>query len=482
MPFFAEALGTSLLFLLVFGMSGTVQIKSLQKQMRNARALCIGLAMQFVISPAIGFAVVKICGLPQEIGIMLLVITSSPGGSYSNWWCSLFNAELALSVTMTTLSTLLSVVLLPTNLVLYTRWTYSPAVVKSLDWSALMISLVTVISGIAGGLLASYVASVRGRTALFRTRANRIGNVAGILLIVLSFTVSSTDQNTSLWDRDLKFYIGCALPAVLGVCMATYLAKKAQLEPPEQVAVAVESCYQNTGIATSVALTLYKGNQLAEAIGVPLYYGIVEATLLAIYCLICWKLGWTKAPANESFCVVLYHSYEVDDEELRQEELAATSGEMVASPEKTAAEEAPAAGAVVTESADGKVILEKTNVEHHGPTIATSPLPTPGADGGGGVSSRIRQAVSLVWHGYQPSASSSPQHVTHKTVELPPIDVDEEDGGARTKDTRNRSGASNDNKRDATEKMPDDEDPNNAGGYSAILSGNVVPGEGKEII
>eukprot|EP00977_Amphora_coffeiformis_P000537 scaffold132_cov170-Amphora_coffeaeformis.AAC.16 len=429
--------------------------------------------MQFVISPAIGFLVVKICHLPQEIGIMLLVITSSPGGSYSNWWCSLFNAELALSVTMTTLSTLLSVILLPTNLVLYTRWTYSPAVVKSLDWSALIVSLVTVISGISGGLVASYFASRRGRTALFRVRANRIGNVAGILLIILSFTLSSTDEDTTLWDRELKFYIGCALPAVLGVCMATYLAKKAQLEPPERVAVAVEACYQNTGIATSVALTLYKGESLAKAIGVPLYYGIVEATLLAIYCMICWKLGWTKAPPNENICVVLYHSYEVDDEELRQEELAAASGE-IASPEKAAASP-DAAGAVLTESADGKVSLEKADLEQHGPTIAVSLS--------GSFSSRIRQAVSSVWHGYQPSASSSPQHVTQKTVELPPVDEENGDAQKNTAATAGSSANDGDNIRnDVTEKISDDEDSSNAGVYSAVSSGNKVPNEGKEII
>ena len=98
MGLIAEFGGSCLLFLLVFGMSGTVEIKSLQKQIRNAKALCIGLAMQFLVSPLIGFLVVKIFRLPAETGIMILVITTSPGGSYSNWWCSLFNAELALSV------------------------------------------------------------------------------------------------------------------------------------------------------------------------------------------------------------------------------------------------------------------------------------------------------------------------------------------------------------------------------------------------
>lgn len=476
----AEFFGSCLLFLLVFGMSGTVEIKSLQKQIRNAKALCIGLGMQFLLSPAIGFLVVKIFSLPKETGIMILVITTSPGGSYSNWWCSLFNAELALSVTMTTLSTLLSVILLPTNLILYTRWTYSPAVVKSLDWSALVVSLVTVISGISGGLLASYIASRRGRTAIFRTRANRIGNVAGVLLIVLSFTVSSTDQDTSLWDRDLRFYIGCAMPAVLGLVAANYLALRAKLEPPERVAVAVEACYQNTGIATSVALTLYKGSSLAEAIGVPLYYGLVEASLLAVYCLVCWKLGWTKAPANENICVVLYHSYEVDDEELRQEEMAASGGAestlpVSSPPEKTTVEEASAAPATtVTESADGKVVLEKATTG--GPSaIATTPPSK--------LSSRIRQAVSSVWHGYTPSASSSPQHVAQKTVELPPMeddDVEETISGrnntndiAATKDaTENTSGGDDD----------DESEDHRAEGYAAISSTNdEVPAEGKEL-
>jgi predicted Na+-dependent transporter len=425
MGLIAEFVGSCLLFLLVFGMSGTVEMKSLQKQIRNAKALCIGLAMQFVISPFIGFCVVKLFQLPAEIGIMLLVITTSPGGSYSNWWCSLFNAELALSVTMTTLSTLLSTILLPTNLVLYTRWTYSPAVVKSLDWSALMISIATVIGGIASGLLASYIASRRGRTALFRTRANRIGNVAGISLIVLSFSVSSSDEDTSLWDRGPKFYIGCAFPAILGLFMSNYLATKAELDPPERVAVAVEACYQNTGIATSVALTLYKGSELAAAIGVPLYYGIVEAVLLAIYCITCWKKGWTKAPRDENICKVLYHSYEVDDDELRQEEMAIEAekheGEGGATTAASASEDNDV---VVTESVDGKVMLErKVSDGVDGVTPAASSSFT----------SRIRHAMNSAWPRYNPTSvsGSSPKqhHISNKTMELPPVeDVEANDG------------------------------------------------------
>ena len=220
----------------------------------------------------------------------------------------MFNADLALSVTMTAISTLLSVVILPFNLAIYATGSYSTAVVKSLDWGALFLSLIVVISGIAFGLIASaYMNSTR-----FNIMANKMGNLAGIALISYSAAVSSASHNASLWQQDAKFYIGVAAPAVIGVSIATYLATKCALEKPERVAVAVESCYQNTGIATSVAITMFSGDQLAKAISVPLYYGICEAVILAFYCIVCWKLGWTKAPANENICVVLYTSYEVE--------------------------------------------------------------------------------------------------------------------------------------------------------------------------
>jgi predicted Na+-dependent transporter len=312
----AEVLSSILLFSLVFGMSATVDIRHIFKQLRNWQALLIGVSLQFVVLPFIGFLVVKILDLDAVVGITLLVITSSPGGSYSNWWCSMFNADLALSVTMTAISTLLSVVMLPINLLVYTRWTYSADVVASLDWTALFVSLVTVCTGIASGLTASAV-SARfgpGYSQRFHVRANRLGNLAGLALITLSVTVSSSDHKAAVWDQDASFYIGVALPAFCGLAIATYLSSRCQLDKPERVAVSVEACYQNTGIATSVALTMFQTEEdLATAIGVPLYYGIVEAVMLACFCLICWKVGWTKAPANDNLCKVISNSYEVEE-------------------------------------------------------------------------------------------------------------------------------------------------------------------------
>jgi predicted Na+-dependent transporter len=89
MAILAEIGSSIFLFCLVFGMSATVDIRKLRKQIRNRNALLTGVTLQFIILPFLGFIVVKILQLPAPMGITLLVVTSSPGGSYSNWYVSL---------------------------------------------------------------------------------------------------------------------------------------------------------------------------------------------------------------------------------------------------------------------------------------------------------------------------------------------------------------------------------------------------------
>ena len=68
----------------------------------------------------------------------------------------MFNADLALSVTMTAISTILSTIALPANLLLYANIAYEADITQQLDWKAVFISLAIVISAIAVGLYCSY--------------------------------------------------------------------------------------------------------------------------------------------------------------------------------------------------------------------------------------------------------------------------------------------------------------------------------------
>jgi predicted Na+-dependent transporter len=165
-----EIVGSVLLFFLVLGMSATVDIGCLSAQIKNRKAIVSAMFLQFVVLPFLGFVSVKVLNMNPAMGITLLVVTSSPGGSYSNWWCSMFNADLALSVTLTGISTLVSIIMLPANLLLYVKMTYNADVVKELDWLAILKSLVIVLSAIGLGLLAS----AKCHSHSFNLNANRV--------------------------------------------------------------------------------------------------------------------------------------------------------------------------------------------------------------------------------------------------------------------------------------------------------------------
>ncbi|KAL7574158.1 hypothetical protein ACA910_014837 [Epithemia clementina (nom. ined.)] len=318
----ATALSYIFLFFLIFGLSATVEIKNLKKQLQNKFAICTGVAMQFLIMPVLGFvAVISLQsqkGWTREIGVALLVVTSSPGGSYSNWWCSLFNADLALSVAMTTVSSLLSMAMLPLNLFLYTFLAYGrggeESVVEALDFGTIFLALGIVLFAITSGLYASY----RNDNRAFHVMANRLGSISGLLLVLFSVFISSgaDGAENNFWNQEWAFYVGVAFPCLVGMAVANVIARGLRLAHPETVAIAIECCYQNTGIATSVAIAMYDDKEeRARAVAVPLFYGVVEAVSIGIYCVWAWKIGWTKAPKDETLCLVLANTYQVEEED-----------------------------------------------------------------------------------------------------------------------------------------------------------------------
>jgi len=325
----ASILVNVLLFFLVFGLSATVPVKQLKRQIGNRWALLTGVCAQFIILPFMGFLAVLFFknfskSFTKAMGLTLMVMTSSPGGSYSNWWCSLFNADLALSMAMTAVSTILSIGMLPANLILYTHLAYgihddgADGIVQALDFKTLFISLGIVMIALTAGLYTSYLFE----SETFMTWANRAASLSGLALIIVSGLLSSTGSDVSFFNQDWTFYIGITFPCLVGLLLSNFISRScARLKKPECVAISIECCYQNTSIAMSVAVTMFPDPAVqAQALAVPLFYSIVQAMVIVIYCLLAWKFGWTKAPANERLCVVMSKNYQLVEDNDNNEE------------------------------------------------------------------------------------------------------------------------------------------------------------------
>lgn len=150
-------------------------------------------------------------------------------------WCSIFNADLALSVTMTAISTLLSVILMPANLLVYSKFAFNAKddeIVGSLDFNSLFIALTVVISAIGLGLFAS----AKVHSYKFNIYANKLGNYAGIALVLFSAWLSTGgDSDAKIWNQEWQFYVGVMMPCLGGLLIANIATSCFQLQKPERV-------------------------------------------------------------------------------------------------------------------------------------------------------------------------------------------------------------------------------------------------------
>jgi predicted Na+-dependent transporter len=192
----------------------------------------------------------------------------------------------------------MSIALLPLNLFCYTYLAYGKkenaqgeSIIEALDYETIFISLSVVLSAILLGLYTGY----RYDSSTAHVRANRLGSICGLLLVITSVAMSSggDDSNSRLWNQPWTFYLAVAAPCVGGMLISTLMARLVvKLSPPETVTIAIECCYQNTGIATSLAITMFaNADDRAQAVAVPLFYGFVEAFVCGFYCVYMWKAG-----------------------------------------------------------------------------------------------------------------------------------------------------------------------------------------------
>jgi len=303
------------LFFLIMGMAGTIDLASFRRQLLNVRSVATGVLCQFVLLPFCGFVAVRVAGLGYLDGIMLLLVTSSPGGGFSGLLCSLSNASVALSVAMTTVSTLLSFVALPFNMFLYLNLAYGAE--AKLNYLDLAVAIAIVIAAVAVGL------ALGTWQPEWRTAMNRAGSCAGLMNIILSILPGGIDATgptlppDQLPERDALWFFSIMSPCVLGLVVSFAVARGLlHIDPPEAVAIGIECCYQNTGLATTVALTVFTPAESEVAKIVPLVYGAAELLSISIFGLVAWKLGWTYVPPSMPFGACLFGNHQPSGDEL----------------------------------------------------------------------------------------------------------------------------------------------------------------------
>lgn len=133
----------TLLIVIMFGMGLTLTLPDFKLVLTRPLPILIGVIAQYAIMPLAGWAVARVLGLPPDLAAGLILGGCAPGGTASNVVSYLAKADTALSVTMTSISTLIAPIMTPL-LTLWLAGAYMPVDGLGMAMSIVQIVLVPV--------------------------------------------------------------------------------------------------------------------------------------------------------------------------------------------------------------------------------------------------------------------------------------------------------------------------------------------------
>ena len=245
-----------LLGLIMFGMGMTMNVKDFVLVLKQPKFLVIGAFAQFVIMPSLAYAIATMLNLDPALTVGVVLVGTCPGGTSSNVITFMAKGDLALSVAMTTVSTILAPILTPfiTYLIIGQKISFDPV---SMFWSIIQI----VILPIALGLIVKTLLPKVAEASTIYTPA--ISSLA-ISLIIAGVIGASRDN---ILASSGTIILAVILHNCLGYMMGFSVARMVGLSWRKSIALAVEVGMQNSGLATGLAKTHFAYMPMATVPG-----------------------------------------------------------------------------------------------------------------------------------------------------------------------------------------------------------------------
>ena len=137
-----------MLGIIMFGMGTTMELKDFRLILQRPRDVFLGAVAQYAIMPFLAYLLSRAFNLDPALTVGVVLVGTCPGGTASNVITFISKGDLALSVTMTTVSTLLSPIMTPllTYLIIGQRIDFSPV---AMFWSIVQIVIIPIGFGVA---------------------------------------------------------------------------------------------------------------------------------------------------------------------------------------------------------------------------------------------------------------------------------------------------------------------------------------------
>lgn len=275
-----------ILIVLMFMLGTELNKEAFINVLRNPKAVILGMVGQIVLLPAIAFTLAWILDMPPVYFMGLVLIACCPGGSSSNVFSMLAKGDVALSVTLTAVSSIITLFTLPAIMELTSQFvSQNTGIAIELPIGRLLIqNIVLLFVPLVAGWLFSHVKPV------LASKANKVLNkiaFPALMTLALLFFLQYTQE---IIDNFTLTGLACALLIMASMTCSSLLSRVGKLTDAVRRTIVIEIGMQNAAQAIAIATSPFifdSGEMAIPAI----IYALLMNVILLLYVL---KIRYTK--------------------------------------------------------------------------------------------------------------------------------------------------------------------------------------------
>jgi BASS family bile acid:Na+ symporter len=265
-----------LTFFLMFGIGSSLNKKQFLKIIKNPKPLLIGVFSQLIWMPLLAYGIKTGSNLSTYSAIGFLLIGLTPGGALSNIFSYYAKANLALSMSMTITTTVMSFISFPFWLYIFLK-PYSSIEIPYLQIiGSLALMLIPVILGML----------VRVHYPHKALRIEKLSSYSGVVLIIYLVISGLVKNGYQLKIISINIYLAVFLLQGGGFLFGWLFAKFLKLELIDQKAIGLETGIQNAPLSFSIILLSFPTDIQSDILLVPLLYALQTVIFGSVYALI----------------------------------------------------------------------------------------------------------------------------------------------------------------------------------------------------
>lgn len=268
-----------LMMVIMLGMGASLTFRDFLIAFRKPKGVIVGLICQYGIMPFLGYFLAVLLKLPPALAVGLILMGCMPGGTTSNIFTYFSKGALALSIMMTSVSTLVAVVMVPALISYYSRLAGVTGEFAIPASNVAQVLVVLLVPTVIGMFLRKFNPNVGATIEL-------IGSMLGIF-VILFLLVSWVPRNYQLllstpWP---VFFASIGL-GLFGMLLGYWLARLLRQDNNRSRTISLETGIQNGPLAVLIVTLTFSGEMQQQVLLIPVLYSlfiVISSSLITMW-------------------------------------------------------------------------------------------------------------------------------------------------------------------------------------------------------